>query len=59
MNKTLWKGMGLALLLYGCASTPRPNAALETARSAVQTAEADPNVTKYAPLDLDAAKKDL
>jgi outer membrane protein OmpA-like peptidoglycan-associated protein len=30
-----------------------------TARSAVQSAEADPNVSKYAALDLDAAKKDL
>jgi outer membrane protein OmpA-like peptidoglycan-associated protein len=59
MNKRHWIGVGLALLVCGCASTPRPNAALETARSAVQTAEADPNVTKYAALDLDAAKKDL
>jgi outer membrane protein OmpA-like peptidoglycan-associated protein len=38
---------------------PQPNAALENARAAVQTAEADPNVIKYAPLDLDRAKKDL
>jgi outer membrane protein OmpA-like peptidoglycan-associated protein len=59
MNKKLWKGVGLVLLVCGCATTPKPNAALESARSAVQTAEADPNVTKYAPLDLDAAKKDL
>jgi outer membrane protein OmpA-like peptidoglycan-associated protein len=59
MNKKIWKWVGLALLVCGCATTPRPNAALESARDAVQTAEADPNVTKYAPLDLDAAKKDL
>jgi outer membrane protein OmpA-like peptidoglycan-associated protein len=59
MNKKLWKGMGLALLVCACVSTPRPNAALESARTVVQTAEADPNVTKYAALDLDAAKKDL
>jgi outer membrane protein OmpA-like peptidoglycan-associated protein len=38
---------------------PQPNAALETARTEVQTAEADPNVNRYAPLDLEAAKKDL
>jgi outer membrane protein OmpA-like peptidoglycan-associated protein len=59
MNKKLCKGMGLALLVCACATTPRPNAALESARTVVQTTEADPNVTKYAALDLDAAKKDL
>ena len=59
MNKKLRTGMGLALLVCACVSTPKPNAALESARTAVQTAEADPNVTKYAALDLDAAKKDL
>jgi outer membrane protein OmpA-like peptidoglycan-associated protein len=52
-------GVGLALVLAGCASTPRPNAALESARTAVQAAEADPNVHKYAALDMEAAKKQL
>jgi outer membrane protein OmpA-like peptidoglycan-associated protein len=52
-------GMSIALALCACASTPRSNAALETARAAVQTAEADPNVNKYAALDLAVAKKDL
>jgi outer membrane protein OmpA-like peptidoglycan-associated protein len=59
MNKKLRTGMGLALLVCACVSTPKPNAALESARTAVQAAETDPNVTKYAALDLDAAKKDL
>jgi outer membrane protein OmpA-like peptidoglycan-associated protein len=59
MNAKLLTGMGLALALSACASMPQPNAALETARAAVQTAEADPNVNKYAPLDLDRARKDL
>jgi outer membrane protein OmpA-like peptidoglycan-associated protein len=59
MNKKLPTGMGLALLVCACVSTPKPNAALESARTAVQAAETDPNVTKYAALDLDAAKKDL
>jgi outer membrane protein OmpA-like peptidoglycan-associated protein len=59
MNRTLWKGMGLSLLMCGCASTPTPNAALESARAVVQTAEADPNVSKYAALDLQTAKKEL
>jgi outer membrane protein OmpA-like peptidoglycan-associated protein len=51
--------MGLALALGACASAPQPNAALESAHLAVQTAQSDPNVLKYAPLDLDAAQKDL
>jgi outer membrane protein OmpA-like peptidoglycan-associated protein len=59
MNAKLLITMGLALALYACASSPQPNAALETARAAVQSAEADPNVSKYAALDLEAAKKDL
>jgi outer membrane protein OmpA-like peptidoglycan-associated protein len=59
MNVKLLTGIGLALALGACASMPQPNAALETARSAVQTAEADPNVNKYAPLDLDRARQDL
>jgi outer membrane protein OmpA-like peptidoglycan-associated protein len=59
MNAKIVMGMGLALILAGCASTPRPNAALENARAVVQTAEADPNVNKYAALDLEAAKQQL
>jgi outer membrane protein OmpA-like peptidoglycan-associated protein len=59
MNIVSKAGIGLALLLGACASSPQPNAALETARAQVSAAEADPNVTRYAPLDLDAAKKDL
>ena len=59
MKTKLLTGMGFALVLGACASTPQPNAALETARTAVQTAEADPNVSKYAALDLESAKKDL
>jgi outer membrane protein OmpA-like peptidoglycan-associated protein len=59
MNAKIVMGMGLALALAGCVSTPRPNAALESARTAVQAAEADPNVHKYAALDMEAAKKQL
>jgi outer membrane protein OmpA-like peptidoglycan-associated protein len=59
MNRTLWAGVVLSLLMCACASTPPPNAALESARAIVQTAEADPNVSKYAALDLQAARKDL
>jgi outer membrane protein OmpA-like peptidoglycan-associated protein len=59
MNAKIITGMGLALALCACAGAPQPNAALESAHAAVQAAEADPNVSKYAALDLDAAKKDL
>ncbi len=59
MNLKLITGMGLALALCACVSTPRPNAALESAHAAVLAAEQDPNVSKYAALDLQAAKNDL
>jgi outer membrane protein OmpA-like peptidoglycan-associated protein len=59
MKAKLLTGMSLALALGACASMPQPNAALENARAAVQTAQADPNVNKYAPLDLDKAQRDL
>jgi outer membrane protein OmpA-like peptidoglycan-associated protein len=52
-------GIALTLVMAACASTPEPNPALLNARSAVQTAQADPNVAKYAALDLDSAKKQL
>ncbi len=59
MNAKIVLGMAWGLALAGCASTPQPNAALESARTTVQAAEADPNVNKYAALDLAAAKKQL
>ena len=59
MNMKLISGVSFALALGACATMPQPNAALEDARAAVQTAQADPNVAKYAPLDLDRAQKDL
>jgi outer membrane protein OmpA-like peptidoglycan-associated protein len=51
--------MGLALGLCACAGAPQPNAALESAHDAVRAAEMDPNVAKYAALDLEAARKQL
>jgi outer membrane protein OmpA-like peptidoglycan-associated protein len=59
MNAKLMMGIASALALGACASAPQPNAALETARTQVAAAEADPNVPRYAPLDLETAKKDL
>ncbi len=59
MNIKLLTAMSIALGMAACASTPQPNEALEHARSAVQTAQADPNAAKYAALDLQAAKNDL
>jgi outer membrane protein OmpA-like peptidoglycan-associated protein len=59
MNTKFLTGVGIALAMAGCASTPQPNAALENARSIVQAAQADPNAAKYAAVDLQAAKTDL
>ena len=59
MNAKQVIGIGLALGLGACASTPPVYPALESARQAVHTAESDPNVNKYAALDLDAARKQL
>ena len=51
--------VGSALGIAACASVPQPNAALEGARAEVQTAQANPNVAKYAAVDLQAAEKQL
>lgn len=59
MNTKLTTAIGLGVLLGACASAPQPNAALESARAQVAAAEADPNVARYAPLDLETAKRDL
>jgi outer membrane protein OmpA-like peptidoglycan-associated protein len=57
--KLVLTGGVLALGLCACATTPEPNAALETARAQVAAAEADPNVSQYDPLDLQAARQYL
>ncbi len=59
MNAKLLIGMGLAVGMAGCASTPQPNAALESARTEVRSAEADPNVSQFAAVDMQAARKQL
>ncbi len=59
MKTNVLIGLTLSFVLGACASSPQPNPALATARAAVQSAQADPNVSKYAALDLDAAKKEL
>ena len=59
MNIKLLTGLTLGLALCACVSTPQPNAALESAHAAVRAAESDPNVGRYAALDLEAARKDL
>jgi outer membrane protein OmpA-like peptidoglycan-associated protein len=43
--------------LAACETAPDSSAVLEQARSAVAQAESDPNVTKYAPTELDRARK--
>jgi outer membrane protein OmpA-like peptidoglycan-associated protein len=59
MNAKIVISVGMMLGMAGCASTPRPNPTLESAQTAVREAEADPNVSKYAALDLETAKKHL
>ena len=59
MNSKILIGLSAALVLGACATVRPPNAALVQARSTVGAAEANPNVTQYAALDLQAAKNDL
>jgi outer membrane protein OmpA-like peptidoglycan-associated protein len=59
MNTKFLAGIGIALVMAGCASTPMPNEALESARSVVQAAQADPNAAKYGAADLQTAKSEL
>jgi outer membrane protein OmpA-like peptidoglycan-associated protein len=42
--------------LQGCETAPKSNATLDAARAAVQAAESDPNVSKYAPTELARAR---
>src|ERR1700722_17898431 len=59
MNQKYLMVAAVALVLGACASAPQPNAALETARTQVSAAAADPNVAQYDALDLQAARQDL
>jgi len=59
MNAKLMMSGALVLILGACASTPMPTAELDAARSAVRSAEADPNVAKYDTLDLETARQQL
>lgn len=60
MNTKFFTGIGILLVMVAaCASMPKTNDALESARSMVRAAEADPNAAKYAALDLQTAKTDL
>jgi outer membrane protein OmpA-like peptidoglycan-associated protein len=59
MNTKLTAAMAIAMTFAGCASAPTTNPALENARTAVRSAEADPNVAMYTALDLQAAKNEL
>jgi len=59
MNIKLMTGIALALSMGACATVPLTDPALENARSAVRGAESDPNVEKYAALDLHLARDEL
>jgi len=43
--------------IAACETAPETSGVIEEARTAVSAAEADPNVTKYAPTELDRARK--
>jgi outer membrane protein OmpA-like peptidoglycan-associated protein len=45
------------LVFAACETAPEAGGALDQARAAVAAAEADPNVAKYAPTELDRARK--
>jgi outer membrane protein OmpA-like peptidoglycan-associated protein len=50
-------GAAVMAVLAGCASAPKDSEILVQARESVSRAEADPNVTKFAPTELDRARK--
>jgi len=54
---TVVAASSVLLGLAGCETAPENSAQLEQARTAVQQAEADPNVAKFAPTELDRARK--
>lgn len=59
-TKVSWTVVAVSAALLGmagCETAPETSGVLDEARSAVSTAEADPNVTKYAPTELDRARK--
>jgi len=59
MNKFSIGLLGTAVALAACQTLPPTNSALEDARSAVNTASADPAVTRAAPAELQRARDSL
>jgi outer membrane protein OmpA-like peptidoglycan-associated protein len=59
MNRSLIRAAVAAtvLALAACETAPQTSGALDDARAAVAAAEANPNVAKYAPTELDRARK--
>src|SRR3954468_13617439 len=53
---TLGTLLTTALAITGCETAPPTSGAVEQARQAVSTAESDPNVSKYAPTELQRAR---
>jgi len=57
MNRHIVTGLvSAAIFIVGCESAPVTSSAIENARAAVASAEADPNVAKYAPTELQRAR---
>lgn len=56
---TVMMGAAVVAFLAACATTPQPNAELQQARQAVQTAESTPRVHRLAPVELQEAQEQL
>jgi outer membrane protein OmpA-like peptidoglycan-associated protein len=59
MNIKTLTGISAALAMAACASMPMTDPQLDNAHNMVQSAESDPHVALYAPLDLQTAKQHL
>ncbi len=59
MRKFLTLGGVLLAALAGCETTPKSNVVMDNARAAVRSAEADPNVSQYAQVELKDAQGQL
>jgi outer membrane protein OmpA-like peptidoglycan-associated protein len=60
INHSSWIAVAVSSALFGlagCETAPETSGLLEQARSAVSAAESDPDVTRYAPTELDRARK--
>ncbi len=58
-NSTWTCGIGALFVCAGCQTVSLPNPELESARESYRTAQADPRVQRYAPVELNRARETL